>query len=459
MSMISRTARIGQHDSPTRPIALAQADAASDIPLPGLLLVFSAGEPALRPIPVGESDLELGRATARLGCFEDPTISRRHASVSRTRGGRWLVRDLGSRNGVVVDQLRLLGPAELDRPQVLTVGESIFLFCDDLRPFVGQRVEVTRDHVVGPTLRRALNQVVVAARIGDTLHIRGESGSGKELAARTFHDSSPQAAGPFIAVNCAAIPQGVAERLLFGARKGAFSGAVEHAEGYAQAADGGTLFLDEVSEIDLQVQAKILRMVELREVVALGESRHRKLDIRVCTATHRDLRHQVEQRQFRNDLYYRLGRPEVVLPPLRERPEEIPWLVCRELQAVAPELSVRAAFLAACITRAWPGNVRELLVAVREAARSAVASDLDRLEERFLPRHAGEVVERVDVTPARRAGVPSRELIDEIMKKTGGRIATSARALGVHRTQLRRWLVRLQIDPQAYAGLLERASD
>src|SRR5262249_47546586 len=155
-----------------------------------------------------------------------------------------------------------------------------------------------------------------------TLLVHGESGSGKELAARLYHDAGPRGAGPFVAVNCAAIPDRVAERLLFGAKKGAVSGATD-AAGYAQSADGRTLFVDEIAERDGAVQAKVLAGHEAAEVLPVGAAAGVRVDVGVVAATHRDLRVAVAERRFRDDLYYRLARPAVVMPPLRARRGDI----------------------------------------------------------------------------------------------------------------------------------------
>jgi transcriptional regulator of acetoin/glycerol metabolism len=418
----------------------------------GLVLVYSAGEALLAPLTLGGEPLDLGRGAVAGIRIEDGTMSRRHARVSYERG-RWRIRDLGSRNGVVVDGARVQGEVQLERPRVMRLGESVFLFYDDVRRFLGARVEASGDRLMGPTLKRVWDAIASAARSGETLHITGESGSGKELAARAFHDGGAHAGGPFIAVNCAAIPEGVAERLLFGARKGAYSGAHENSEGYAQAAHGGTLFLDEVGELDLQVQAKLLRVLESKEVLALGDSRPRRIDIRICSATHRELRTQVAEKRFREDLYFRIGLSHVEIPPLRERLEEVPFFIERELRRVDAGLRADAPFVEACLRRHWPGNVREMLAEVREAARSAAADGVTSVDVGRLAPGAGA---RFDTTsePAPRSisGMPPREVIVEALRREEGRIATAARALGVHRNQLRRWLAKNQVDPRALAG-------
>jgi DNA-binding NtrC family response regulator len=440
-----------------------EGGACAALPVPGLLIVFSAGAPALGAIAVPPAGVVLGReGTPPLA---DDCASRRHAAVA-CDAGRWTVTDLESRNGTIVDGEWIRGRAPVVAPRTLRIGETVFLFCADIQPFVGESVREDEAAVVGPTLRRAWEPLELAARAGDTLHIRGETGSGKEIAARMFHECGPRAQGPLVAVNCATIPEGVAERLLFGARKGAFSGADADAEGYIQAADGGTLFLDELGELDLPLQAKLLRVVETKEVIAVGATKPRRVDLRICSATHRDLGDLVAEKRFREDLYFRLGRPCVVLPPLRERPEEIAYLIVREL-ARAGEQRAAASLVEACLLRPWPGNVRELLTEVRAAARAAQAAKSEDVRSRHLGPEAGRA--RVAsaaaasptpaTTPATTSGsstedgpMPSRAEIEKALRTANGRVASAARMLGIARIRLRRWLERNEVDPASLAG-------
>src|SRR5262249_35498203 len=156
--------------------------------------------------------------------------------------------------------------------------------------------------------------------------ITGPSGAGKELAARTYHEATGQK-GPLVAVNCAGIPAAIAEGLLFGARKGAWTDLKEDIVGHLPAANGGTLFLDEIAELDLKVQAKLLRAVEDQQVTKVGETAPKKISVRICAATHRDMRDAIDAEDFRSDLYYRLAQVDVRLPSLVERREEVPWLI------------------------------------------------------------------------------------------------------------------------------------
>jgi len=410
-------------------------------PVPGVVVVWSDRSPRLIALRIGPAGLVLGRET--LAEAHDDRMSRQHARVSWT-GEQIRVADLGSRNGTHVGgrqiaSIEVTAPA----PVVIRVGRTVAIAVDDVRGFEGATV-VTDDGVVGPTLRAAWTAVERAARGGGALLVTGESGVGKELAARAFHRASG-VGGPLTAVNCAAIPAGLAERLLFGTRKGAYSGADRDADGYLAAADGGTLFLDEVAELELEVQAKLLRVLETGELLALGASRPRPVALRIVAATLRDLRGAVAAGRFRDDLYYRIGRPEVRVPALRERREEIPWLIARAIAARG--LPAHPSLIEACLLRPWPGNVRELMAEVGRAAHAAAeggrpavrAEDLDELAGRS---HGPAEVAAADpaLAPPRAIKLPDDDAILAALRAEGGNVSRTARRLGVHRNQLRRYL-------------------
>ena len=359
-----------------------------DRPLPGLVVIFSGGQPQCQPIRLDTKPIVLGRFPADdVVVVDDDRISRRHTRVAlKNEGVR--VTDLESRNGTFVDAQRVTDETMPKLPRILRLGQSLLLVVADLRPYLTGGVEVFPDEVVGPVLRRVRQDIARGAESGDSLLLTGPSGAGKELAARAFHVASG-AKGAFVAVNCATIPTGLAERLLFGARKGTYSGATADSEGYVQAADGGTLFLDEVAELDVAVQPKLLRVLEQHEVVSLGASHPRKVDVRVCAATLKDLRAEVNAGRFREDLYYRIGRPEVRLPSLLERLEDMPWLIVRELLRVDAKLTPHPSLIEACALRPWPGNVRELLGEIRRAGRDALADGRAAVKDRDLPQSAG----------------------------------------------------------------------
>ncbi|MEP7121049.1 MAG: sigma 54-interacting transcriptional regulator [Byssovorax sp.] len=431
----------------------ASCEIGEDAPEPGAVLIFSEGLPELRPIPVRAAPVVLGRDDAGGLPLTDERASRRHAELTFD-AGRFVVRDLESRNGTTVDGVRIQGSIGVVPPAVLRIGSSIFVLRGDLRPFERFAIDALPDLVSGPALRDALERVGRAARAGAGLLITGESGTGKELAARAFHASGPRARGPFVAVNCAAIPEGVAERLLFGARRGAFSGATADVTGYVQEAHGGTLFLDEMGELDLAVQAKLLRVIETHEVLPLGASRGTPVDVRICSATHRDLRRAAEDGRFRADLYYRIGLPEVRLPPLRERVEEIPWLIAHALASLPVPLRVDARLVETCVLRPWPGNVRELLAEVRRAAHDALETSARALLVEHLGPSAGRRSDEPSSGPPAQPEPHTREAIEAALAEHGGNVAAAARALGLHRTQLYRHLKRhgLEVARAGAAG-------
>jgi transcriptional regulator with GAF, ATPase, and Fis domain len=220
------------------------------------------------------------------------------------------------------------------------------------------------------------------------LLILGETGVGKEWLARAVHNEGPRSGGPFLAVNCAALPDALLESELFGHERGAFTGAVRAHRGAFELAHRGTLFLDEVGELPLPLQAKFLRVIEERRITRLGGERAFGVDVRVMAATNRDLEAEVRARRFRADLYYRLGVVALTLPPLRDRVEDVPGLAASALRAAEarvgrPGLSIEPEAMAALVAYAWPGNVRELRNVIERAALLAPG---DRLSLADFPR-------------------------------------------------------------------------
>jgi transcriptional regulator with PAS, ATPase and Fis domain len=428
--------------------------------VPGVVLIFTRGMPVNSALALEEGKRIIGRDTLGSGIAEDPTMSRSHAEV-RWDGEGFAVRDLGSRNGTVVDGNVVRGQVRGTELGYLRAGTSLFLLRRDIRPFRSPGIERVDELILGPGLTRAWRAISRLARAGSNIFLHGETGSGKERAVQAFHALGVRSAGPLVAVNCSAIPETMAERLLFGTRRGAYSGAAVDAVGNVQTADGGVLFLDEVAELDLGVQAKLLRVLETREVMPLGANQPRKVDFQLCAATHRDLRAEVARGRFRQDLYFRISSPEVRLPPLRERIEEIPWFVDMAIsQSAERALTIRPSFIEACLQRPWPGNVRELLAATRTAVHQALAQDSETLEARHLAPAAGQQFKALPAgadhaTGASIAGPgpddvirngarasPDREVLEQALREHHGNVTATARALGVHRTQLRRWLRR-----------------
>lgn len=419
-------------------------DLASEPAIPCLVVIFSSGKPACEPIRIGPQPITIGRAKGDgVYVIDDDRASRLHTQVTLCPEGV-RVTDLDSRNGTFVDGERVRDQVFPALPRLLRVGHTLLRFAPRVDPFIGARVQRVNGAVVGPILQESRQKIARAAATGGSVLLTGPSGSGKELAAQVFHSVTGRS-GPFIAVNCAAIPAGLAERLLFGARRGAYSGADADADGYVQAADGGTLFLDEIAELDPSVQPKLLRVLESREVLALGASRARPINIRFCGATMKDLRAEVAAGRFREDLYFRIGRPEVRLPGLVERLEELPWLACDELERADARLAPSALLLEACVLRSWPGNVRELLLELGQAARVALDAGRTVVEAKDLSPSAGQAI---SVEPhISTTSILSREVIEAALRREQGNVTGAARSLGIHRNQLRRWIASHGVPP------------
>jgi DNA-binding NtrC family response regulator len=240
-----------------------------------------------------------------------------------------------------------------------------------------------RRKIIGdsPALRRVLEVVATVAPTRATVLLQGESGTGKELVARAIHEQSPRRDRPFVTVNCAAMPEGLVESALFGHEKGAFTGATARTQGAFERADGGTLLLDEVSEMRLDLQAKLLRVIQEQEFERVGGHQALRVDVRLVATTNRDLRVAVEKGEFRSDLYYRLNVVPISLPPLRERLEDIPLLLHHFVGRAAAQLGVEVRGLGpdvvpALQARAWKGNIRELANAVERAVILARGGEL-----------------------------------------------------------------------------------
>ncbi len=308
-----------------------------------------------------------------------------------------------------------------------------------------------------PRTQEVLALVQKVAASDATILISGESGTGKEVFARQIHRLSSRAEGPFVAINCAAIPENMLEAMLFGYEKGAFTGAYKSSPGKFEQADGGTLLLDEISEMDLGLQAKLLRVLQEREVERLGGNKLIALDVRVLATTNRDMREEVRQGRFREDLYYRLNVFPVHLPPLRERPRDIVPMMRHLLRRhmagsgkPTPELSEQAQ--RKLQAHAWPGNVRELDNVAQRALILQTEGRIGAEHIMFEPETMGGSTpasrETVAEQPADLLGenLKSREhrLILEALKAANGSRKTAAERLGISQRTLRYKLARMR---------------
>jgi DNA-binding NtrC family response regulator len=298
-----------------------------------------------------------------------------------------------------------------------------------------------RDPMIGdsPALQRVREQIERVAPTDSTVLVQGETGTGKELVARAIHDASARRERPLVKVNCAALPRELVESELFGHEKGAFTGAVQQRRGRFELADGGTLFLDEVGELPLELQPKLLRVLQEREFERIGGARSLKVDVRVVAATNRDLRAEVDASRFRADLYFRLNVFPIVIPPLRERREDVPCLLQHFVDAMARRLGrtvdgLSPAFVERARAHDWPGNVRELENVVERAlimSRGGVLDAADLLAPPALPAAPPEAAAP---TGEGRAGASGGDTLEEIERAHIRRVldGTSWRIEGDH---------------------------
>jgi len=327
-----------------------------------------------------------------------------------------------------------------------------------------QEVERLRDEVVdrqqlgamvgrSDAMRAVFRTVERIAKAEATVLISGESGTGKELVARAIHDLSPRSEGPFIAVNCGAIPRELIESELFGHEKGAFTGALERRIGRIESADRGTLFLDEIGELDPAVQVKLLRALQERSFERVGSSQTTSVDVRIVTATNRDLAEEVAKGQFREDLYYRVNVVPVPLPPLRERREDIRLLAETFVARAATSKRLTPTALAALEGYGWPGNVRELQNAIEHGI---ALSDGDAIGPDALPISVGRTGQAERLREQWRQGEHGfeetvtrfeTEILREALESHHWNQTRTANALGITRRVLKLKIDKLGIEP------------
>ena len=293
-------------------------------------------------------------------------------------------------------------------------------------------------------IQAALAQAAAVAALDTTVLLTGETGTGKDVFAEHIHHHSRRRAKPFVAVNCAAVPEALLESELFGYERGAFTGAVGRKPGRFELASGGTLFLDEVGDMSLALQAKLLRVLESGEVAPLGSTRPVQVDVRVIGATNHDLAAAVAERTFREDLYYRLHVFPIALPPLRERPEDIPALANLFLQEYGDRMEQQlngfdGPALDALMAYRWPGNVRELRHVIERVAILCTAPTITLADLPPMVVQAHPASHSSDAVPRGLAEI-ERETILGALADAGGNQSQAARALGITRNQIQYWL-------------------
>jgi len=405
--------------------------------------------------------IRVGKASENDLVVTDDTVSRVHFEIVRDAKG-YLLRDLKSTNGTFLDGAEIK-EAYIRAGSVIGAGAAELKFT----PYE-ERIEIlpSEKEELGPMVGRSTQMREIFGLIeriaptDATVLIEGETGTGKDMIARTLHELSRRSRGPFIVVDCGAVAGTLIESELFGHEKGSFTGAVSTRQGAFELADGGTVFLDELGELSLDLQPKLLRVIEQRELRRVGGSKIIKVDLRILAATRKDLRSEVEKGKFREDLYFRLNVVPIVAPPLRERREDIPLLVERFLRQLsgangaalpAPET------MAALRAHDWPGNVRELRNVIERAL--ALGADAGAL--------VAPVGERVLAVEARSAapiefapGLPFRdekerwnELFERryltwLLRRADGNISKAARDADMDRKYLHKLLKKYGIDPE-----------
>ena len=442
--------------------------------VPWLARVLCADAPLARPGRISLGDAEvvalgrgelLGDATLvgerRAGelrlAVADHRMSTNHARIVRA-GARSTLEDLGSKNGTLVNGHRCERRDLIDG-DVIELGHTFFVYrSSGPRNLASGPVWVAGGAdgelpltTFVPALAQHYETLAKLAPSTVPVVVLGETGTGKEVVARALHRMAARP-GPFVAINCGAIPANLVESELFGAKRGAFSGATEDRVGLVRSADGGTLFLDEIGELPQAAQVALLRVLQEREVMPIGGTRPVKVDIRIVAATHQPLDRLVDAGAFRSDLFARLTGFNVRLPPLRDRREDLGLIVAGLIRRIAPHPEgVRLARLAAraLFTYAFPRNIRELEKALGLALAIA-ARDGD-----------GCLIELTDLPEELRAPTPTSAPApteDELRKaqlvallvEHHGRIADVARAMGKARMQIHRWLQRYEIDIETY---------
>lgn len=298
-----------------------------------------------------------------------------------------------------------------------------------------------------PLMQRLLEQAHMVAQSDVSILINGQSGTGKEVLAQAIHAASPRAAKPFIAINCGALPEQLLESELFGHARGAFTGAVSAREGLFQAAEGGTLFLDEIGDMPPALQIKLLRVLQERKVRPLGSNRDVEINVRILSATHRDLPKAMEKKSFREDLYYRLNVVNLKLPALHERAEDIPLLANHLLRQAAGRhkpfvRSFSAGAMKRLVSASWPGNVRQLVNVIEQCVALSVAPVIgEALVEQAL---SGENTALPTFVEARNQF--ELNYLRKLLQMTKGNVTHAARLAGRNRTEFYKLLSRHELD-------------
>lgn len=426
-------------------------------------IAVNGGPDAGRELVSDKERIRVGAHSSNdLVLIEDRTASRHHFEIQYTERGYLLV-DLNSTNGTYLDGRRV-ERAYLTSGSQVRAGSSTLLFVPIDEEVT---VEPDKDGILGAMvgqsvkMRQIFGLVKKIAPMDVSVIVQGETGTGKELVARAVHELSARKKGPMVVLDCGAIPPNLIESELFGHEKGAFTGAISSRPGAFERAHGGTIFLDELGELRLDLQPKLLRVLENREVRRVGGNDIIEVDVRVIAATNRDLVKEVQAGTFREDLYFRLSVINIQLPPLRQRRDDIPFILRHAL--ADPEVLLKhgkkqfsPAALAVLSAYSWPGNIRELMNVLSHVLTFADGEIIDvahlptRMQgpqrEQPLPFN-----EHLSFKDAKEQLLESfeREYITQVLKRCDGNISRAARESGLHRKSIERLVKKYSLDARA----------
>jgi DNA-binding NtrC family response regulator len=399
-------------------------------------LVIAEGPDQGKRFRIGSAHVRIGKDPESEVMLADPSVSRLHAEIEDREEG-WLLRDLGSTNGTQLNGTRTK-EAYLAPGAVIVVGQTTLKFAtlntalnvtpSDRGSFLGVLGE-------SAAMRELFGYLERVAATDLSALLLGETGTGKEMIARAIHEASRRANGPFTIFDCGAVDASLVGAALFGHKEGAFTGAIGARKGAFLSASGGTLFIDEVGELPLDLQPKLLRALERREVQAVGSDTSTKVDVRIVSATHRNLKQMVAEGKFRQDLYYRLSGVVLEIPPLRTRIDDILPLARHFLSACSSHARLAASAETALKTHAWPGNVRELKNVVERASALARGHSLESgdLMLEAAPEPAGAAA---DERPLSLEQV-EKIAIERALKASSWNKAEASRILGITPKTLR----------------------
>jgi DNA-binding NtrC family response regulator len=404
---------------------------------------------------IASGTTELGRepnGAQHIALLGDPHLSRQHAILER-RGQTLHIRDADSRNGTFVNGHQVTASPLVDG-DIIRLSDTVLMI--RFQPDDSMDADVPELIGDSPAIGQLRHFVGLTGPTEATAVLIGETGTGKGVMARAIHRASPRSDGPFVAINCAAIPEALAESALFGHRAGAFTGAARDTKGYFRAADGGTLFMDEIGELPETVQPKLLHAIEERAVVPVGSTAPVECDIRIVAATTVDLTAAVQAGTFRPDLYARIADMVISLPPLRSRTEDVLPLLGLFLGDGSPPLHPNLA--EALVLYHWPFNVRELKAVATELGVRGQGHDrleLKLIQHRMVDLSLSEGVEEQPrpeprAPSVRRTSPPSREEVIALLKEHNGVVSELARSAGRSRKQIYRWLTQYELDPKDY---------